>query len=340
MFIPILAALLAAQTVAVPAYPPAPAAIPRTGPALSVGKCVNMANMLEPPTEGGWGGRKIVDRDFTDLKAAGFTTIRLPVSFHSHAAATAPFAIDPTFLARVHHVVDAATAVGLNVLIDNHNYDPLLDDPAAQTPRLAAIWRQVGQSFAHAPASVWFELMNEPHGKITDANLWDVLSPALAAVRESNPTRVVVIGGQNWSGIDSLATLTLPDDPNLVPTFHYYDPFPFTHQGANWVKPVPPLGRHFPLAEDVAALDANLAKVRAYIARTGRVPLMGEYGAYDGAGIPVAERVGYYRLVSRAFASAGIQGCTWGYVNTFRLRDGNRWIPGMVDAITTTTPAR
>jgi endoglucanase len=31
----------------------------------------------------------------------------------------------------------------------------------------------------------------------------------------------VIVGGQNWSGIDSLATLQLPDDPYVVPTFHY-----------------------------------------------------------------------------------------------------------------------
>ena len=44
---------------------------------------------------------------------------------------------------------------------------------------------------------------------------------APAAVRNP-PDRPVIVGSQNWSGIDSLATLQLPDDP-VVPTFHYYD---------------------------------------------------------------------------------------------------------------------
>src|SRR3546814_12632681 len=67
---------------------------------------------------------------------------------------------------------------------------------------------------------------------LTNANLLATLAPALAAIRATNPTRAVVIGGENWTGIDSLATLDLPDDPNAYPTFHYYDTFAFTRQGA------------------------------------------------------------------------------------------------------------
>src|SRR3546814_20509250 len=81
------------------------------------------------------------------------------------------------------------------------------------------------------------EISNEPPDKLTNANLLATLAPALAAIRATNPTRAVVIGGENWSGIDSLATLDLPDDPNVYPTFHYYAPFDFTHQGATWVDP-------------------------------------------------------------------------------------------------------
>ncbi|MHB8287391.1 MAG: glycoside hydrolase family 5 protein [Caulobacteraceae bacterium] len=317
-------------------YTPAPAAHARVGPTLPVGKCVNMANMLEAPKEGAWGS-PIADDDLAIIKAAGFVTVRIPVSWSTHADAVAPYMIDPAFLARVHHVVDLATAAGLNVMLNVHNYDELTGDPAAHTARLAGLWRQIAASFAAAPPSVWFELLNEPRDKLTDANLWPTLAPALAAVRASNPTRPVVIGGQSWSSLKSLDTLTMPDDPNLVPTFHYYDPFAFTHQGATWIPSPPPIGRGFGSAADKAALDRDLIALRAYMVRTGRVPVMGEYGANGDPRVPLAQRIRYYKTISAAFASVGVQSCAWGYRNSFPLRGRDRWLPGMIDAISTTT---
>jgi endoglucanase len=332
------AAPLAGAPAATPtpnAYTPAPAAHGTTGIALPLGKCVNLANMLEAPNEGRW-GRGFQDADAIRIRQAGFATVRLPVRFSGHALGTAPYTIDPAFMARVHHVVDANLAAGLNVIIDLHNYDELFTDPAGNTARFAGLWRQIGAEFRTAPANVWFELINEPHGALTDANLLAVLTPALAALRTTNPTRPVIVGGQNYSGIDSLATLPFPDDPNIVPTFHYYDPFDFTHQGARFIHPVLPTGRRFGTAADNAQLESALAKVRNFMSRTGRVPFAGEYGAYDQ--IPLDQRVAYYRTVSAAFASIGVQSCAWGYTNTFHLRrDDTGWISQILDVVSTTT---
>jgi endoglucanase len=318
-------------------YTPAAAAEPTTGIRLPIGKCVNMGNHLEPPTEGGWGGRNIADDDFTIIKAAGFDSVRIPVRWSSHAQTSAPYTIDPAFMARVKHVVGLAEQAGLGVILNMHHYDELYPDPEGHAVRFAALWKQIAAEFRQAGPKVWFELLNEPMGKLTHNNLLAVLNPALAQVRATNPTRPVIIGGENWSGVPSLATLPLPDDPYIVPTFHTYDPFNFTHQGATWTTPTPPLGRTFGSAADYDELDANLQKVKDYMARTGRVPFIGEYGAIDHPQVPLSERLAYYSAVSSAYASIGIQSCAWGYTNTFKLRDGNEWLPGMVEAIQRTT---
>ncbi|HEX5183210.1 MAG TPA: glycoside hydrolase family 5 protein, partial [Allosphingosinicella sp.] len=319
------------------AYTPGPAARARTGPALPVGKCINVSDALEAPAEGDWAPR-IRDDDFRIIRAAGFRTVRIPVRWSAHAGETPPYAIDPVFLARVHHVVGLAIASGLNVILNVHHYAGLDEAPEANAPRFAALWRQIAASFARAPASVWFELDNEPHDKFTNANLLSVLEPALAAVRATNRTRPVLIGGENWSGIGSLATLPMPDDPYVVPTFHYYDPMAFTHQGAAWAAPhPPPIGRAYGSAADKAELDADLRKVRDYMARTGRVPILGEYGAQDDPRVPVEQRIRYYHAISTAFASIGVQSCAWGYRAGFKLRDGDHWVPGLVESIATTT---
>lgn len=318
-------------------FTPAPAARPSTGISLPVGRCVNLGNMLEPPVEAGWGGRPFEDEDAARIRARGFSTVRLPVRFSGHALETAPYTIDPAFMSRVRHVVQTNLDAGLNVLMELHAFDEFYADPGANRDRLAGLWRQIAAEFRGGPESLWFELLNEPRDRLDRSNLIEMLAPALAAVRETNPTRPVVIGGENWSGVDSLATLELPDDPYVVPTFHYYEPFDFTHQGADWVNPpLPVTGRDFGSEADRAQLAQSLDKVRAYMARTGRVPFVGEYGAYER--IPTRQRADYYRTISAAFASIGVQSCAWAYVNTFPLwQDRGGWIEPIVGGIVTTT---
>ncbi|MEO5773416.1 MAG: glycoside hydrolase family 5 protein [Sphingomicrobium sp.] len=317
-------------------YTPAAAAKPTTGPHLPIGKCVNMGNMLEAPNEGEW-GRAIAEDDFAIIKAAGFNSVRIPVRWSAHALTAPPYTIDPTFMARVKHVVALADAQNLGVILNMHHYLELFDDPNAHAVRFAELWKQIAAEFKGEGKNVWFELINEPNGKLNDSNLLALLTPALANVRATNPTRPVIIGGQNWSGVGSLATLQLPNDPYIVPTIHTYDPFNFTHQGATWITPTPPLGRTFGSDADYAELDKNLQAVKNYMTSTGRVPFVGEYGANDDPAVPLSERVKYYQTMTSAYASIGVQTCAWGYSNTFRLRDGSNWLPGMVEAIKTTT---
>lgn len=321
-----------------PSPTPTPTPTPTPGQSLlsqadtRIGACVNMANHLEAdPTEGAW-GRAINDTDFADIAAVGFETVRLPVRWSTHASDLPPYTIDEAWMLRVEEVVGQARAAGLRVILNDHHYDAIFQNPQAESERFTAIWRQIAERFQGADDMVWFELLNEPHANITDANLLSILEPALAEVRATNPTRPVVIGGQNWSGINSLTTLPLPDDPYLVATFHFYDPFNFTHQGAPWVDPSPPIGATYGSAADQAELAAAVQKAQDFMDRTGRPVFMGEYGAYDI--IPMDQREAYYRSVTDAFKSADIDGCVWGYTNSFEFRAENGdWHQGLLDAI-------
>jgi endoglucanase len=208
-----------------------------------LGRGVNFGNALEAPSEGEWGMR--LEPDFFELvKDAGFDTIRLPISWTHHANTEAPYTIDPEFMERVQWAVDEALAQNLNIIVNVHHYDELNKDPIAEEARYLAIWQQIAEHFKDYPDTVYFELLNEPHDAFnSDAALWnDLLAKALSTVRESNPQRAVIVGPNNWNSINSLGQLELPDDPNLIVTVHFYDPFEFTHQGAEWVNPSPPLG--------------------------------------------------------------------------------------------------
>ena len=330
MFVSRIALAIAAVLAATP---PALAATPRS---LPIGPCINLGNTLEVGRANRLGDGAITAADFQRIRAAGFDTVRIPARFDDRSLAKPPYTIEPAWLDQVQKTVDQALHEGLKVILDSHHFAPIHTDPLAAQPWHTAVWAQIAPRFKDYPTDrLWFELENEPHDKFDDSNLRAVLDPALAAVRKSNPTRPVIIGGQKWSGIDSLATLTLPDDPNVYPTFHYYDPFDFTHQGASWVAPnIPPVGRQYGTQADARLLETDVAKIKAYAARTDLMPFMGESGAYE-AHIPLAQRVAYTRAVHDAFVPAGIPVCQWAYANTFPFYDrkAGQWLPGMRGAL-------
>ncbi len=317
----------------------AAAAEPRS---LPTGRCINAGNHLETGGEAAWGGRVLDASDFANIRNAGFETVRLPVNWSRHMGSDAQNSVDAQWMAIVQRRVDDALAAGLKVILNSHNFEMVHDHPETGGVALANVWKQVAARFAGYPEDrLWFEIENEPHNRLNNANLWAVLGPSLASIRLTNPTRPVIVGGENWSGTASLETLELPQDPNVWPTFHYYSPFLFTHQGATWVgDPAPPLGRKFPTEADRAELTVELARVERFIARTGKIPFMGENGVIDL--VPLAERVSYHRATTEAFRALGIEPCVWAYTNTYPFYDHvtRQWHPGLLEAIGVKVPAK
>ncbi len=203
---------------------------------------VNLGNALEAPDEGEW-GLTVLESYVDAIADAGFETVRLPVKWSGHAGSAPPYSLDPDFLARVDEVVGWILDRGLNVVLDLHHYDEMSTTPAAEVDRWLAIWKQLAEHYQHAPEALAFELLNEPNSALGDP-LWNTMvRQALATVRPTNPERWVVVGPTSWNATSALGGLALPEDRHLVITFHYYDPFDFTHQGAEWVSPSPPIGR-------------------------------------------------------------------------------------------------
>src|SRR5437660_2084015 len=104
----LLAAALAACSpgeAAMPDYAPAPAAKASVGRTPALGKCINLANTLEPPNEGDW-GPAFRDEDARIIRSAGFSTVRVPVNFVGHTLAQPPYTIDRKFVARARQVID------------------------------------------------------------------------------------------------------------------------------------------------------------------------------------------------------------------------------------------
>ncbi len=244
---------------------------------------VNLGNMLEAPNEGDW-GLYVQKEYFALVKEAGFDFVRLPISWDAHADGTEPYTIDPEFFFRADQVVEWALVQDLKIILDFHNYDDMMSNPWGNKDRFLATWKQLAEHFKDYPASVLFELLNEPNDQL-DAALWNEdVNAALQIIRAKNPTRDVVIGPVSWNAYDWISTLDVLNDEHLIVTFHYYLPFQFTHQGAEWVDGSDAwLGTTWDGTEDQKAeIINNFDSVAEWSQRHGNVRiLLGEFGAYS-----------------------------------------------------------
>lgn len=286
-----------------------------------LGRGINLGNGLEAPSEGAWGFR-LEAAYFPAIKRAGFQTVRIPVRWSTHAGTSAPFTIDAAFLDRVVWAVDQALGSGLNAMVNFHHIEELYANPKGERARFLGMWEQVAKRFASYPEALVFEVLNEPHGQLDDAE-WASLWPrALRTIRETNPDRYVVLGPAQWNNLSKLESLKLPEaDRRLIATFHYYSPFEFTHQGAEWAEGSEQwLGRTWTATpEQRAAVERDFDKVATWSKRNGRPVFLGEFGAYRKA--DMRSRALWSRTIARASEARGFSWCYWEFGSGFGAYD-------------------
>ena len=310
--------------------------------ATAIGRGVNFGNMLEAPTEGAWG--LTVTDDFIDKAvAAGFKSVRLPVRWSNHASVQPPFTIDPAFLTRVESIVDELLAKGVVVVLNMHHYRQLDADPvdAGEAPvsqtmvdvRFVMLWDQIATRFRGRGPRLVFELYNEPHGRM-NGEPWNVLAArTLGVVRGTNPDRIVVIGPTSWNSATDLRLLKVPNDANLIATVHNYAPFPFTHQGAEWINPILPVGVTCCIAAQLAEITAPLDVAKAWSTANRYPVFVGEFGAYSKA--DSTSRLTFNRAMRNAIETRGMSWTYWEFAAGFGVYDPTtlRFRRGLLDSL-------
>jgi len=286
-----------------------------------LGRGINLGNALEAPSEGDWG--VTLEAEYFQLIAErGFDSVRIPIRWSAHGEGSAPYTIDPRFFERIDWAVENALAHDLAVVINFHHYEEIFSDPAGHEERFLALWNQVAEHYQDAPPELVFEILNEPHDKLT-SNLWNsLLLKALAVIRETNPDRTVMIGPAEWNNVYALRTLQLPDDDrNLIVTFHYYLPFEFTHQGAEWADDSDSwLGTTWestPTQE--SALKTELGLAASWAEQHQRPIYLGEFGAYNKADMP--SRARWTDFVARTAEDYGFSWAYWEFCAGFGIYD-------------------
>ena len=262
---------------------------------------------------------------FRLIAEAGFTSIRVPIRWSAHAESQAPYTIDAQFLQRVDWVIQQALANHLLVVINMHHYEEMMQDPDSNRARFLGIWQTLAEHYQAQPPEVLFELLNEPNTNLLSYRWNAVVKAAITTIRTTNPTRALIVGPINWNNSNDLVNLELPAaDRNLIVTFHFYEPFAFTHQGAEWVD-----GSAAWLGTTWAGTDAEqrqiltrFDKAAAWATKHQRPLFLGEFGAYSKADLP--SRARWTAFVARSAEERSISWAYWEFGAGFGVYDRSR----------------
>ena len=194
---------------------------------------------------GGTGGTHNINYHyptFSELKFyadKGVDLVRLPISWERVQDALGGQLDLSGDIALIKQVLVDAAALGMDVIIDVHNYGRYKGVPlgaaGGPTPaQFADFWKKMAVEFKDYPALAGYDLMNEPHDMPT-ATIWkESAQAATNAIRTVDMENTIIIEGDNWSGahswLHSNANLIITDPANkIVYQAHQY--FDKNHSG-------------------------------------------------------------------------------------------------------------
>jgi endoglucanase len=209
----ILAASLALMLLAAAGEPPA-----------ALRRGVNVTHWFRFPPNRDPGALRgyLSDTALDELKRLGFTFVRLPVQ---------PDLLEPPSV-----LADAVARVqrhGLAVVVALFADDWRLETEAADRAKLLTTWRSLALALRPLdPAATFPELLNEPVFAAA-ADAWARLQhQAVLTIRTTLPSNTIVLTGADWGGIAGLLSLPPESDPNVIYSFHLYEPAELTALGA------------------------------------------------------------------------------------------------------------
>ena len=182
-------------------------------------------------------------RDLARLRGAGFDFIRLPVDPGPFLAA--PQRERRALVDQLKSAVDLCLAQDLSVVVNiqanagTHYWTPERMTGATDAPEFPAYLGLVREIAALLPPShAALEPINEPIGACASTQTRAVRAALLDEARRASPGLTLVASGGCGSLIQGLADFDPARVARFAPliyTFHFYEPYLFTHQGAPWM---------------------------------------------------------------------------------------------------------
>ncbi len=230
----------------------------------SIGLGWNLGNSLDAHNNGNafetaWGNPASTQATFDGVKKAGFSAVRIPVTWLGHIGPAPEYKIDDDYMNYVAKVAGYAKNAGLKAIINIHhdgaNSQYWLDVLQSSKDenknkqvkaQLAAMWKQIATKFKREGDWLIFEGMNEIHDggwgwgqNLTDGgaqyrvmNEWlQTFVDAVRSVGGENTYRYLGCPGYDTNVDHTINEIKVPKDiveNRLLVAVHFYDPYTYT----------------------------------------------------------------------------------------------------------------
>jgi endoglucanase len=190
-------------------------------PPATLRRGVNITNWFRfPPSRDPAALRAYLDdATISRLRQAGFTFVRL--------------AVQSDLLSETEPLMDAVAR------LEHHGFAVVVAmfphgwQPETAPERLLAAWRSLAPLLrSFDPARTFPEIVNEPVFADAPADWATLQHEVLAVIRATLPLNTVILTGADWGSVSGLLALSPETDPNVVYSFHYYEPTELTALGA------------------------------------------------------------------------------------------------------------
>ncbi len=284
-----------------------------------------------------WGNPKTTKCLIQAVKAQGFNTIRVPISYLDMIGSAPNYTVNSDYLARIKEVVDYAYDMGMYVIINIHNdggegipgkwIDISTNDAtarAAMVDKFGKVWSQIAAYFKDYDQKLLFESANElmisgnynisPDPAYTNINaLNQEFVTKVRAAGGSNADRVLIIPGYNTNidltdtstGSVGFVKPTDSSDDRLMLSVHYYAPDGFTMgTDTQW-----PVGTGTETYTSKEYMEAQINKAATAGTKYGMPVFLGEYGPENNNN--TAARATYCYWLNYYAAQKGIVTSYW-----------------------------
>jgi endoglucanase len=278
----------------------------------------NLGNTMEAsPGETGWGNPKTTQAMMDAVKAMGFKTVRIPVTWQGHLGPAPDYTIDKAWLDRVEEIANYVLKDGMYAIVNTHHDGWIrltAEGQTAGTNEAAKVWAQIATRFRDYSDYLILETFNEPKGRQNQysggtpearaiLNAYHLASVnAIRATGGNNAKRIIMCATHAATPSDpAIRDLVIPnDDPRVIVSIHTYYPngLSFGGQGSWGTE------------ENKAAMRRELDREARDVAEKGSgAAVIGEWGSVSR--VDLASRVAHAEYYAQQALSRGMATIWW-----------------------------